>query len=335
MLVLNPNLSIAADPDILVLEDKETRLTFHGESAVACKAIIEAAPQSNDFETIAARSGFSIATVKRVAELLKADFLAIDTSFPGDSTPAEYLSKIRHCAQFWNKHIMAQHFASRLFAGEATQTEVLGWGIEFYFFVKAAQEYMALGSSRTWGETAMLAPIWDHFAKEAFHSDIFLQGLLACGLREKTIRTRMPVPTTAILTNFLYETSSAGLLEYTTLFAVMQPLSRPATREEVKSKYDFLREKYPFAIGLFNSFESHDCMDIALEHSSLTLEPVLEHRGILSPAEWRSMMRVLEDTANAFILFFEGIQKYYRSSSALRYRQTPNAAMAFALSDQA
>jgi hypothetical protein len=330
MLVLNPNLAIAAtDPGILIVEDNEIRLTFHGESAVACKAIIEAAPQSNDFDTIAARSGFSVATVKRIAELLKTDSLAIDTSFPGDCTTAEYLSKIRHCAQFWNKHIMAQHFAARLFAGEATQTEVLGWGIEFYFFVKAAQEYMALGSSRISGQTAMLAPIWDHFAKEAFHSDIFLQGLLACGLREKTIRTRMPIPTTAILTNFLYETSSAGLLEYTSLFAVMQPLSRPATREEVKSKYDFLRGKYPFAIGLFDAFEHHDCIDIALEHTSLTLEPVLGHRGALSPAEWRSVMRVLEDTANAFILFFEGIQRYYRSSSALRYRQNPNAAKAF------
>jgi hypothetical protein len=329
MLVLNPNLEIASDAGICRIEDNETRLTFHGESAAACKTIIEAIPRSRDLTEIAARTDCSIETVKIVAALLLEDSLAVDTSFPGDCAASDYLSKIRHCALFWNKHIMAQHFPVRLFGGEASETEVLGWGIEFYFFIKAAREYMALGSSRIAGPTAMLVPIWDHFAEEAFHSDIFLQGLVACGLKESTILRRMPMPTTIALTNHLYETSSAGLLEYVALFALMQPLSRPPTRDEVKLKYRFLREKYPFAKCLFDAFESHDCIDIALEHSSLTLEPVLMHRGPLSPAEWHTVMHILEDTANNFILFFEGIQRYYRSSVTLRYRQNPSAIAAF------
>jgi pyrroloquinoline quinone (PQQ) biosynthesis protein C len=224
---------------------------------------------------------------------------------------------------------MAQHFPLKLFGGEATKNEVLGWGIEFYFFVRAAREYMALGSGRTTGSTEMLAPVWDHFADEAFHCEIFLNGLVACGLGENTVRRRLPMPTTRALINHLFETSQSSLLEYTTLFALMQPLTRPVTHQEVKQKYDFLREKYPFAAGLFDAFQTHDGIDVTMEHSKLTLESVLEHRGVLGRAEWHDIMKVLENTANTFILFFEGIQKYYRSSFDLRYRQIPNAARAF------
>jgi hypothetical protein len=235
------------------------------------------------------------------------------------------LLKIRSASLFWNKHIMAQPFPRRLFAGTATEAEVLGWGIEFYFFVKSANEYMARGVSRVDGFTTSLAELWKHYVEEAAHDALFYKGLLSCGIRAGDLERRPPLASTLALINHLYEASEQGPLEYASLFAVMQPFSEPQTAEDIEEKYEFLSASYPFARFLFSAFKEHDLIDAGLSHSKLLLEPLLIEYGKLDNRSLGRIFKTIEETANAFVVFYEGISRYYQKRRLVGYRQRPNA----------
>lgn len=326
MYTLHPDLAITRHDGTLHIEDRDTRLTFDGESATACGRILEALTHEASIKAIARRSGYSARTAEHCVHLLAQEGYVLRQDFKASAIAArDAIAKVREAALFWNKHVMAQFFPVKLFAGEASKAEVLGWGIEFYHFVRAARDYMARGASRTFGDVRVLSHLWDHFSEEAFHDEIFLQGLIGCGLDQDNLVRRPPIASTMALLNHLWECSEEGDLEYAALFAVMQPMAEPRTGQDIKLQYDKLRGFYPFAAPLFDAFEGHDRIDVALEHSTLTIEPLLKMQKSISPYQMNKLLLRIRETAENFDLFFEGIPDYYRTISAVSYRQLPNA----------
>ncbi len=127
------------------------------------------------------------------------------------------------------------------------------------------------------------------------------------------------------LLNFLFEKSAESALSYTSVFCIMQAQSHARTKPEIEHRYEQLRSHYPFASSLFDAFEQHDKIDAGLEHSSLTIEAILEEEGPLSDKQVLKIFETIEQTANHFDLFFEGIPGHYKTSRSVTYRQVPNA----------
>lgn len=323
MLIRHPDVACTMVADTCFVEDRETRLAFVGPSALAAQIVWDRLDKASTVTEVAVSAGYSPGTTQEIIDLLVADGFVLDLSTPSLVPADEAIARVRACARFWNRHIMSQAFPTLLFSGQATKPQVLGWGIEFFIFVRAAREYMARGASRIDGPTKVFNELWDHFAEEAFHDEIFLKGLVGCGLSEGNVLGRVPLPSTTALLNFLWEASEASDLDYAAVFAVMQPRSEPATRAEIADRYSNLKLAYPYAEALFDAFEAHDLIDVALEHSSLTIEPLLRHRQELSRHEMARIYEGIRTTAHGFNLFFRGIAQHYTSDLAVSYRQIP------------
>lgn len=308
------------------VDNGETVLAFSGESGDLCRRLLERLPLRETPVELAEALGCSRPSLDRLIGELKTDQLILDEGFPPLLDAESALERIHEAGRFWNAHVMSQTHARRLFEGLAPESYVLGWGIEFFHFVRSARRYMARGASRTDGPTAVMSELWDHFVEEAFHDDIFLAGLCGCGLDGAAIRGRVPLPSTLALINHLHECAEAGALSYTAVFAVMQPNRTRPTADEIVKKYAFLSEKYHFAADLFEAFRKHDMIDAELDHAELTIGPVLKSRGFVSACEMAELFRVIRQTAEYFVLFFEGVNGFYQSQVDCRYQSVPSVA---------
>jgi len=325
MFIVHPDLTITSEASRLVVEDANLSLAFEGDSAAATSSVLQHLPFCRTVSELANCTQLSSRTVESILAIFREDNLILDLSDLAGLATQDLVKKIRQASAFWNMHVMGQTFPSRLFAGEATWAEVLGWGIEHYFFVRAANEYMARGASRTQGATRHLEELWKHYAEEAFHDEIFMHGLAGCGLDVHSLPRRPPLASTMALLNFLFEKSAESALAYTAVFCVMQAGSQARSTPEIARRYDQLRSCYPFASSLFDAFEKHDNIDVGLGHSALTIEAILAEEGPLSDTQIRRIFETIEQTANHFVLFFEGIPRHYKSSRSVTYRQFPNA----------
>ncbi|WP_456721182.1 iron-containing redox enzyme family protein [Bradyrhizobium sp. USDA 4350] len=300
-------------------------VTFEGISADAAAAILKTLHLSDSIEDLAGRSGVSTGTARQILDVLSSEQMILDLSTARSLRKRALVKKIREASIFWNKFIMSQKFPQRLFGYEATKSEVLGWGIEHYFFVRAANEYMAAGASRIDGSTKHLSELWTHYAEEALHDEIFLNGLEKCGLSRRAIDNRPPLASTLALTNFLYEKSMDSALSYSAVFCVMQAREKPPTVKEIEDKYSGLRSNYDYASALFSAFEMHDKIDAEMKHSELTIEAIIEMEWPMSYGQVMKIFETIEQTANHFVLFFDGISNKYRSPRVVTYRQPGNA----------
>jgi hypothetical protein len=325
MYLFHPDVSLTLQGDRCYVEDRDVRTTFHGQSAGLCSRVVDALRTRGSIPDIAESTGYSESAIEACLKELEADGFILSLDFPRNLDPNTAIKKIRAAAVFWNKHVMSQPFPILLFGGEASRAQVLGWGLEFHFFVRAAREYMARGASRISGPTEVVSEFWDHFAEEAFHDEMFREGLVASGLTENAVKNRLPLASTMALLNHLWESAEEGELEYAAAFAVMQPVSVRPTANAITKKYDGLRAAYQYAAPLFDAFEKHEKIDVALEHSTLTLESLLRSFESVSSRDMNTILRIVRATAENFDIFFEGIAAYYKSDLSLSYRQRPNA----------
>jgi len=122
-------------------------------------------------------------------------------------------------------------------------------------------------------------------------------------------------------------------LSYSAVFCVMQAREKPPTVKEIEDKYSGLRSHYDYASALFSAFEKHDKIDAEMNHSDLTIEAIIEMEWPLSCGQVMKIFDTIEQTANHFVLFFEGISNKYRSPRVVTYRQAGNAVGARFLSE--
>lgn len=323
MFARRPDVKITNFPGLCQVEDRELALSFHDDSADLVGKLLAWDCSGATIDEIASATSYSVRSLEQAIDTLESENFILRMDIPETLNAKDALARARKAGAFWNRYVMSHPFPSRLYSGEATRNEVFGWGIEFCHFVRGAREYMARGASRTAGPTAILSELWSHFVEEAFHDEIFLEGLVSSGIQRSALRRRTPLPSTLALLNFLWEAAEDSDLSYGAIFAIMQP---NASKEvAIQSEYEFLRTAYPYAAPLFDAFQKHDCIDMSLQHSSITLEPLILERKIVSRHDVLQILRTIRSAGEHFAIFFSGIAGHYKTSWACDYRQRPNA----------
>lgn len=298
----------------LLVESSDCSYRFGGQSAATMSAVLPRLDGASTVEDLSRYLGISPDEICAHLDVLAADELVLDASaaYEARSTGDFLDAYFREC-RFRAREIFVQPFWDILMSGRATRSLVLGWGMEFYHYVEGANEHMAAGVAHCRRDPELRRWMAEHYAEEYNHSEIFLQGLISCGLDREQVLEASPLPSTRALINYLTELASSDTMAYAGAFGVMQAAGEDTTHESINRLYDELSGFYPFAVGLFDAIRKHALIDVDLGHQTLLLERACARSPGVDPSVVRGVTRAIADTAEHFILFFEGINDYYSS----------------------
>ncbi|GEM_PF-2352284 len=326
---MNPGM--AGYDGTVVVETPAERLCFSGASAALVLAVARRADGTRAMPQLALEAACSEAAVRSHLAFLREAGVVLDLRDYRSGWPTEQaLEKLRAAARFHNLRVAANPVLQQLFSGQASREVFLGFAIEFYFYVRAATTYMAQGIARFDHDAATMAPYWRHFAEEAKHHELFEEGLSATGVAAARLRPICAIATTTALINFLFERASRTLVEYGSLFAVMQPPDNAAPGARVET-YERLRRCYPFAQKIVDALERHDAIDLGAGHRSWALEQHLRRSPRVSADDMGRAYVTMRDAACFFIMFFDGIRDSYQIGTLAQWKQLANVAVDAAL----
>ena len=272
---------------------------------------------------LAVRHGVAPNDLDGVLSVLLENDLLLDVERAASAgSGADMAEALRLEARFWARTIFAQAFWEDLLAGRCSRAQVLGWGVEFYHFVDAANLYMPLGVAHTRHATAaMREAIARHYIEEMNHGAIFLDGLIGCGVDRASLLAAPPLPHTMALINQLAELAYEGELPYSASFAVMQPGLCMPTKAALGLFYGRLGQLYPYAAPLFKAFQRHAALDLDLQHEEALFYRLCREQPGLSGNQCRLASETMRSVAELFILFFEGIRDSYAGADAFAPRR--------------
>jgi pyrroloquinoline quinone (PQQ) biosynthesis protein C len=242
---------------------------------------------------------------------------------PADVSPAlhagsadGFLEAYWVLCEAWAEEIFARPLWDTLLSGRASPALVLGWGVEFYHYVEAANEHMAMATAHCRDDSEMRQWLAAHYAEEYDHSSMFLAGLAESGLDREQVTAAPPLASTRALVNYLNELAISDVVGYTGVFGVMQSPRIGRTRENVDRLYDHLAALYGFARPFLESVRRHAAADLALGHAQLVLERLVARNGTPAANERARIVRAARDVTERFVMFFDGIEEYYGSAAA-------------------
>ncbi|OHX16310.1 iron-containing redox enzyme family protein [Chromobacterium sphagni] len=304
--------ALPADTSVLI-SCREEEILLESLLAPQIAAVIQALRQPGCPAELLAQQGIHTSQLLEPAlqALLESDLLLDLERAAAAASHAELAAALQAEARFWAKPIFEQPFWDSVLSGACSPSQILGWGVEFYHFVDAANDYMPLGVAHTREMRQLRNPIASHYVEEMSHGGIFLEGLARCHLDPASIQAAPPLPHTRALINQLVEYAYEGELAYTASFAIMQPGLAPQSLAVLDEFYSRLRACYPYAAGMFDAFQRHASLDVALGHDSTVFMRLCREAPLLSPVQLRRVRSVMRGVAESFILFFEGIFSYY------------------------
>jgi pyrroloquinoline quinone (PQQ) biosynthesis protein C len=307
-----------------LVETEAERLSFHDASAKIILAIAGRADGVRDVKNLATECACSEEAIFAHLKFLQDEGIVLDLAdYRSDWPPNLALQKLRSAARFYNRRVAANPCLRTIFSGRASRELLVGYAIEFYFYVSSVTRYMAQGIARFEHSAAIMAPYWRHFSEEARHAEIFKNGLLASGVAAERLQPNCAIATTHALTNFLFERASRTLLEYGSLFAIMQP-AKNIDNDNANFKYEFLRKCYPFATDILDAFERHEKIDADADHKTWALEQELRVRESVSAEEMSRAYTTIRDAACFFIVFFDGIKEMYQGGCLPAWKPLAN-----------
>jgi len=322
--LLAPSTRTEAHAGKFCVHSAATTIEYTGERAHLVGEMLSLLDGRSSVVEIAAQVGIGLEQAGALLSPLHDEALLLDTALElHEGSGGEFFNGFRRECRFWSQHIFAGRFWKHLRSGAAPLSMVLGWGIEFYHYVKYADEYMAAGVAHCSDSWLTRQWISKHFVEEAGHGEIFLEGLVDCGLSRSRIRDAPPLPATRALMNTLMESALEGALPYTACFGLTQPDAIAPTIAEHEQFYGSLRDHYPAAAGLFAAFLSHAKIDAGLKHDRTTIERILEARRGAEPSQRRTILRSVRRLAEAFVLFHDQIADFYAVPSC----QVPRRAL--------
>jgi pyrroloquinoline quinone (PQQ) biosynthesis protein C len=260
--------------------------------------------------------------VESVLQSLAEDDLVIDELRSVEALNSqESINALLAEARFQAKSIFEQPFWSELLTGNLSSSQVIGWGVEFFHFVEAANYYMPLGVAYARRHRITRGLLAKHYVEEMSHGEIFLEGLIRCGVDRRSVELAPPLPHTSALVNLLAELAIEGEVTYAASFAVMQPGLSLATQEAVDEFYEELCRLYPYAGPMFDAFRKHALIDVDLHHEETVFARLCQNSGGLSLDERSRAGWAMSAVAEAFTLFFEGILDSYKGSGRFAPRR--------------
>lgn len=310
--LLLPHCRIFVESNAIMITTREDEYRFPVSNPERFALVLEGLREQGLPSELASRHSVDCSAIEPLLEALANDAMLLDIDTVKQSLDGEDAAQaMLRQARFWAHTVFGQPFWENLLAGRFTRAQVLGWGVEFYHFVDAANYYMALGVAHTRIARHLRQAIAQHFIQEMNHGVIFLEGLVRCGLDRSSILITPPLPHTKALINGLAELAIEGEVPYTAAFSVMQPGITKPSAKSLDEFYDALRDLYPFAAPMFEAFRRHAQIDLDLHHEETTFT-LLCREGI-APTERARASLVMQTVAENFVLFFEGIQDWYGS----------------------
>lgn len=316
--MLNSVIEYAVKNNHTRLETPITSYDFDGQSAEIMKRLIPRLDGTATIEDLSAETKLKIKDVINHLNVLAEENLVLDASQILEAKKnSEFIEAYFRECRFRSQNIFQQPFWQTLMSGAASANLVLGWGLEFYHYVEAANEHMAAAVAQC--REGLEIQLWlaEHYAEEFDHSKIFLKGLENCGLNSEQVKNAAPLASTRALINYLTELASRDTLTYTATFGVMQFAQEDTTRSGIEQFCGYLSDEYPFARGFFDAIRKHALIDVDLQHQELVIQRILEKSEDLDPKSRQRIVRAVQDTVEHFILFFEGIQDYYQREDIL------------------
>ncbi|ECJ3538754.1 hypothetical protein FQA38_22980 [Salmonella enterica] len=323
--MLLPQSKITVTGKEVILFTPGQEYTISGESADIIHSISDKLTGTCTMSHLAETSGYPVDKIITLANYLETEHILIDINNENKDmlSGRELVSLVENEVNFWRKHINNQPFWTRVHNGECTQREILGWGVEFYHYVDAANEYMAAGVAWCRESIDVRQKLSAQYAEEAAHGEIFLQGLKTDGLPSELIVKSSPLPSTRALINYLNEIATESTLVYSAIFALMQSDGNDFNEETLKRYYGNLKELYPFAQGMFAAFLRHALIDVHSGHQVSIFARLYDNNIIISGDQVKRVFTTLRQLTHYFILFYEYIHEYYTQASSPLPRRPP------------
>ncbi|MDP8927418.1 MAG: iron-containing redox enzyme family protein [Actinomycetota bacterium] len=299
------------------METDEVVLTFEDGPTALLEGLVTRFDGRRCLDDLASELKASAGQAAMVLQPLWNEGLLLDLAAALNAeTVDEFVASYFEECRFWNRELFAQPFWEKLLGGEASREAVLGWGVEFYHYVEAANEHMAMSvaSSRPRGRVTRL--LAEHYVEEYDHARYFLKGLEESGLDAGAVIDAPPLPATRGLINFLTELAAADTIAYTGAFGIMQA-NKDAEKQDIQRFFDFLVDSYPYAAPMFEGFREHAILDLELEHQTILLEKIIRATDLVNGPARARILSAARDTFEHFVLFFECIDDYYSQPGAL------------------
>jgi pyrroloquinoline quinone (PQQ) biosynthesis protein C len=302
----------------LIVESADEVYTFSGPSARLLSSLLPQLDGEKRIDFLSNNLQIDPQVIAAHLEPIAADGLILDaTAITSAPTSEEFVAAYTRECHFRARQIFIQPFWTTLLTGAAPLSLIIGWGIEFYHYVEAANEHMAAAVAHCRQDPKLRRWLAEHYAEEHNHSEIFLNGLAACGLDREQITRATPLASTRALINYLTELASSDTLAYTATFGVMQAEREQTTHSGVNQFYDRMIAGYPAAGALFEAIRKHALIDVDLDHQELILERICARKDRIQLFEAQRIVRAIVDTVEHFILFFEGIYDYYQKPGVI------------------
>ncbi|WP_045959212.1 hypothetical protein [Xenorhabdus poinarii] len=298
---------------------------FSDKSMEILQGIFNFLNGTNTVDLISQKTGFSSEDIISLLDYLCGESVLIDINNKnkGSLTGYQLVELVKQEMVFWRQHINNQMFWEKVHNGTCTERQILGWGVEFYHYVDAANEYMAAGVAYCRESIDVRQKIAAHYAEESDHGKVFLQGLMKDGLSATQVKKALPLPSTRALINYLNEVAMESTLVYTAVFSLMQSDGSSFNKTGLNEYYSQLIELYPFAQGMFGSFLKHALIDARLGHQASIFENLYANDEIISHREVKRLFVTIRQLVNYFILYYEYLFEYYGKEDSQLPRRAP------------
>lgn len=325
---LAPCLRTLLDGDSFIVDAGHLNVRYEGNGASLVAAVVAELDGRLTVAELVERHGIAIDVLAEVLAPLADESFLLDAALDEHETMSgpEFLAAFRQECRFWSHQVFSHPFWIRLRDGTVPLSVVLGWGVEFHHYVRHADRYMAAGvayCADSWRTRQWLAK---HFVEEVGHSEIFLQGLMGCGLSRVRVLDAMPLPATQALMHTLMESAYEGTVPYAACFGFTQPETIAPSPEAQRAFYDGLSAAYPEASSLFQAFLRHSLLDANLGHEQLVLERLFANATAVDRSHRAAAVRSVRRLAECFMVFFEQILDAYTDPVQPFPRRAPTVA---------
>lgn len=323
--ILSPLATMVAESsDTVILQGSALDYTFSKHGAHLIFKIKEGLTGHHCVSQLAEKFKLPEQQLCDILSVLTEDNTVIDLSdVLNTESRDEYLNLFFKICDQWASDIFNQPFWQVMKSGKASQSLILGWGVEFYHRVIGANEHNAIAAAYC---TDPKIQYWlkRHHDEEFHHGNLFfLKGLEDCGIEAARVPLLQPLPSSRALIDYMIMLGTSDTVAYTTTYAIMHSPRQGQTVVRINQQFDQFSIDYPFAAPLFNAFRQHTLLDKELGHDeTLTFQRVCELYGVPSMENRMKYLYAAYGMVIRFSEFFNGIYNHYASLSQLPLQKT-------------
>ncbi len=315
--LLSPHAVTLADEDGIMVVADDTAYSFRSTNAELMRTVLPHLDGSLTVGDLAGLAGVSWEEISASLTPLAMDnWLVDETAVHRARQTQEFFDAYRALCEFWKKDIFTHAFWQILASGKASRELVLGWLVEFYHYVDAANEHMPVSAANCRDDDTIQLWLAQHYTEEYDHNQIFLDGLVKTGLEENQVRSSPPLASTRAVINYITEVASSDTIGYAAMHGIFQTPGSSESWAKIERFYEFLLTNYEFGAPVLKAFRDHAALDAELGHDDLVFSRICARVGRFSEERVDRILRCTRGLVEQFILYFDGILDYYGSPDA-------------------